>query len=215
MSFLEVFTPTFKVDGEDHIRISVRGETLVGRMSAHDYKYEFFIPHLGHFLSPICFANWLATGDEEARHNPDFKVKTSIKGYRKYVLYAKFWQLCKMRPRLLNEKMDVPFVSYRIHQTGIKELNRWKEYSPTVKSMLEHIVDPKRGPQAPFKWPKGLVREVEDIVTKIAEKQGYVPPENGEPTIEEDKETLGSSRPEESEKETVTSPIDSKDKETI
>lgn len=173
MTLFEKLTPVFKVDGEDHIRISVSGETLIGRMASHDYKYEFFIPHLGHFLSPVCFANWLATGDEDARHNPEFKIRANVQGYRKHILYAKYWQLCKMRPRLVKEKFDLPFVSYRVHQTGIKELNRWREYAPSVKLMVEHIFDPKRGSSVPYKWPTGLVAEVDNLVAKIAERQGH------------------------------------------
>lgn len=187
MSFSDKMAPVFKVDGVDHVRISVHAVTLIGRMASHDYKYEFFIPHLGHFLSPVCFANWLSTGDDNARHDADFRVKKTIKGYRKYILFAKFWQLCKMRPRLTREKRDLPFVSYREHQSGIKELNRWKDYAPTVKLMLDHIFDPERGPHAKFGWTPGLLEEIDTIVSEIAEQQGFVPsPEKETPTGEFD-----------------------------
>lgn len=175
MSLSEKLTSAMKADGHDHIRVSIQGATMVGRMSSPDYKYEFFVPHLGHFLSPTCFANWLSSGIEDARHNPDIKVKGVVRGYRKYILYAKFWQLCRMRPRIQNERIDLPFVSYRVHPSGIKEMNRWKEYAPMVKAMVTHILDPELGPSAPFDWDKGMLEEIEKRVAVIASQHGHDP----------------------------------------
>lgn len=199
MSFSQKLGPIFKVDGEDHIRVSSRGLTLAGRMTSHDYKFEFFIPHLGDFLSPVCFANWLASGVEEARFDPSIKIKGNVPGYRNFLLYAKFWQLCKMRPRLINEKIDLPFVSYRVHQTGIKEINRWKEYAPTVKEMIEHVLDSERGPHTPFPWSPNVEKGIDKMVKKIAIKQGYVPEEEKPKEVVSEKEAVEETPSEENE----------------
>ena len=90
-SVMEKFVSSFKKDGIDHIRVGLGGDTKLGRMCAADWRRRFFIPLVGEFLSPQCFANWLVTGDEAARHDPKYRVKNAVRGYHGYVLYGKFY----------------------------------------------------------------------------------------------------------------------------
>lgn len=167
-TILEKFINKLKGDGQDHIRVSPFGETRLGQVASQDWRRKFFIPHVGEFTSPTCFANWLVTGDEEARHDPKYHVRANVRGYRDYVLYAKFFQLCGMRNLISKEMVDLPFVAYKQHQSGIREYDRWREYASTVKDMIEHILDENRGTRTPYPWPEGLVERIEDTIRAIA-----------------------------------------------
>ena len=169
MSVMETFVnKLIKKDGVDHIRISVAGETQLGKVLAHDWRKRFYVPRVGDFLSPICFANWLVTGDEEARHNPKYRVKKNVRGYHRYVLFAKFYQLCSMRGMLQREMKELPFVSYKVHQSGVKEFDRWKEYPTVVKEMVEHIIDDERGPRTPYPFEQDTIDEINRLIAEIA-----------------------------------------------
>lgn len=162
---------SFKKEGEDHIRISPFAETNLGKLLSPDWRKKFFIPHVGEFLSPNCFANWIVTGDDEARHNPAFRAPVAVKGYRNFVLYAKFYQLCSMRAILEKEQKDLPFAMYKVHTSGVKEFDRWKEYPSEVKEMLAHVVDPARGPKVPYDWEgkfPNLLEKINSMIEKIA-----------------------------------------------
>lgn len=186
-SIMDKFVNKFKKDGVDHVRIALNGDTAVGRMSALEYRKTFFIPQLGSFLTPICFANWMATGDDEARHDPTYRVNKTIQGYLQYVMFAKFWQLVTLRDKLKHEMKPLPFVSYRVYENGIREFDRWKEYAVVIKDMVEHILDPQRGPKVPFAYPEGVVatvdKRVEEIVRAFKEASG----EDGAPASEQRK----------------------------
>lgn len=170
-SLIEKFVNKFKSDGVDHIRISPFAETTIGKVASQDWRKKFFIPHVGEFLSPVCFANWLSTGDDDARHNPKFRCDAAVKGYRTFVMYAKFYQLCSMKSLLEKEMKDLPFVAYKVHQSGVKEFDRWKEYPAEVKEMIQHILDPQRGPKVAYPWEEkhaGLTDRIAERITAIA-----------------------------------------------
>lgn len=166
-SVMEKFVSSFKKDGVDHVRVGLGGETKLGRMCSPDWRRRFFIPLVGEFLSPQCFANWLVTGDEAARHDPKYRVKAAVRGYHGYLMYAKFYQLCSLTAQLRNEMLNLPFVSYKIHSSGIKEFDRWKEYPAKVKEMVEHIIDPERGPKTPFPFDEKLKETIDSMIKAI------------------------------------------------
>lgn len=167
-SIMDKLVSSFKKDGVDHIRIGLAAETQLGKMCAVEWRRRFFIPRVGEFLSPQCFANWLVTGDEAARHDPKYRVKNAVRGYQRYCLYAKFYQLCSMASQLRKEMKSLPFTSYKIHGSGIKEHDRWSEYPVKVKEMIEHILDPERGPKVPFPFDDGVVENVNELIRQIA-----------------------------------------------
>ena len=171
-SILEKFLTKMNRDGVDHVRISPRGETHIGRICFHDWRKTFFVPDMGSFLTPVCFANWMASGNEDARHDQDFRVRADIHGWRDYVLYAKFYQLCSMATSVRRDMLDLPFVAYKQHESGIKEFDRWKEYPSEIKAMIEHIVDPARGPKVPYNWDErlpGLKRRIDERLALFVE----------------------------------------------
>lgn len=168
---IEKFINRFKVDGEDHIRISAFAATQLGKMLAQDWRRKFSVPHLGDFLTPACFVNWVTTGDDNARHNPKFRVTATIKHYKPLLMYAKFYQLVAMKAQIAKEMKDLPFAMYREHPTsGVKEFDRWTDYPSDVKDMANHIIDQSRGADAPYPWEEkfpGLVKKLNQLVGEI------------------------------------------------
>lgn len=202
MSIMETFVTKLRKDGQDHVRVSAIGETAIGRLCAHDWRRRFYIPRVGDFLSPVCFANWLVTGDEAARHDPRYRVKQNVRGYHRYVLYAKYHQLCSLRSVLQREMLDLPFVCYKIHQSGIKEFDRWKEYPGTVKEMVQFVIDPENGPKKLFPFPPELVEEINSMIEAIAQASSPEEESCDQQKIEED--TVAQTQQATEEPQTVT-----------
>lgn len=188
-SIMDKLVSSFKKDGVDHIRIGLAAETQLGKMCAVEWRRRFFIPRVGEFLSPQCFANWLATGDEAARHDPKYRVKNAIRGYHRFQLFAKYYQLCSLASQLRKEMKNLPFTSYKIHGSGIKEHDRWSEYPIKVKEMIEHILDPERGPRTPFPFDEGVRESVDEMIRLIAEASNADDDEVVEETAEPVSET--------------------------
>lgn len=169
-SMLERFVNKFKAEGVDHIRIHPFADTHLGKILSKDWRHKFFVPHVGEFTSPTCFANWICTGNDDARHNTQFRVNTTVKGYLSFVLYAKYYQLCSMRNMLAREMQNLPFVAYKTHQSGVKEFDRWKEYPSEIRDMIDHILDENRGPKVPYNWEErhpGLVQRIQDLIKEM------------------------------------------------
>lgn len=170
MSMLDRFVNKFKKEGVDHIRIHPFAETKIGKITSKDWRQRFFVPHIGEFTSPVCFANWLCTGNDDARHNPNFRFNQTVKGYLQFVLYGKYYQLCSMKSTLAREMKDLPFIAYKQHQSGVKEFDRWKEYPAEIKDMIDHILDPNRGAKTPYNWEEkhpGLEARIKDMITAM------------------------------------------------
>lgn len=204
-SVMEKFVGKFKKDGVDHVRVNVIADTAIGRMASAEWRKRFYVPRVGDFLSPICFANWLATGDEEARHDPKYRVKKSVRGYHQYVLYAKFFQLCSMRSALVKEMKHLPFAAYKIHQSGIKEFDRWKEYPSVVKDMIEHVIDPERGPKVAFNWENSPEEEINKLIAAIAASNSD--PEDSDEEKERQESNQVAEENDEEEAEALTHPV--------
>lgn len=170
MSMLERFVNKFKNEGVDHIRISPFADTKLGKITSKDWRHRFFVPHMGEFTSPVCFANWICTGDDDARHNVQFRFNETVKGYLQFVLYGKFYQMCAMKGILKREMQDLPFVAYKQHASGIKEFDRWKEYPIEIKAMIDHILDDDRGPKMAYPWDEnhpGLEQRIQEQIKKM------------------------------------------------
>jgi len=171
---IKKFVNKFKKEGEDHIRISPFAETTLGKVLSPDWRKKFFIPHVGEFLTPQCFANWLVTGDDEARHDTNIRPAVHVKEYSGFVLYAKFYQLCSMKTLLEKEMKELPFAMYKVHTSGVKEFHRWKEYPSEVKEMIQHILNAEKGPKAAYPWEEkypGLLAKIDEQIKVIASKE--------------------------------------------
>jgi len=146
------FVNAFKKEGVDHIRINSFAESHIGRVLSKNWRATFFIPGIGEFTSPMCFANWILSGDEDARHNVRFRYEKPSRDFNKLVLFAKYFQLCKLAHSIRKHHKDLPYVAYKTHVNGLKEFDTWKEYPVVIKAMVDHIVDPNKGPKVKFDW---------------------------------------------------------------
>lgn len=168
-------------DGVDHIHLSHFGETNMGKLAAPESRRRFYIPHLGEFQSPRCFANWMCSkGDETLRYSTGRynTPNTPIYVFRFYFLYAKYFQLLSVRETLVEEKdqLSLPWVMYKKHVTGIKEFDRWEDFPVVVKAMVSHLIN-RRAKEKPD-WETlvpGMLAAVNQRVREIAEINGENP----------------------------------------
>lgn len=156
----------FHKDGGDHVNINLRAETEIGRLCSPDWRKTFFIPHLGEFLSPRNFVYWvLSGGDEEQRHSFErYNTRSVPLGVvRDLLLYAKFYQVNAMIFRIQKQKelMDLPWVMYRKHLTGVKEYDTWEDYPSAVKEFVDFVQ--VNGRKAKFPWAEKHPRVLENV----------------------------------------------------
>lgn len=171
-------------DGGDHINVSFNGKTEIGRSASLDYRRQFFIPHLGDFGSARNFAQWLCSDGNDTfrfgRERFDSR-QTSLHLFRGFLLYAKFYQILSIRNFYQDKAnmLNLPWASYRVHLTGIREHDRWSEYHSVVKEMIRHVVENE--PSAPVPWKKfleqGVIDKINDKVRQIAINAGQDPSE--------------------------------------
>lgn len=168
MSIIEKFVNKLKEDGKDHVRISRHGDTTLGRICSHDYRRLFYVPNMGSFINPICFANWITTGDEDAREDLNMRTRMPLQHFQLFVLYSKYFQLASFHQTLVKEYKGLPMVGYKEYQTGIREMDRWKDYSSHVKQMVEHLIE--CGPEVPYPWEihfPGITKLINDHLFNI------------------------------------------------
>lgn len=141
-------------DGVDHINVFSYGETDIGRITSPDWRRNFYIPHVGDFVSARAFANWIISGgNEELRHSTAFyKTAVPTKDFRLLTTFAKYYQLCTMRSNLVTQQdmLKLPWVMYRKHFSGIREYDRWESYPQTAKSLAQFILD--KGSKQHYHW---------------------------------------------------------------
>ena len=164
----------YSTDGADHVRIHPNGETVLGRILTPNWKCVFFIPRLGEFLTPQCFATWLVLGNEEARHDTSYQKYVNMDKYVNFVMYAKLHQLMRMKKMLTEEdqkgRTKLPFIMYKTHSSGVRELHRWIQYPSSVKDITCHILE--NSPKVEYDWEgkyPGLREEVNNRVKKMIE----------------------------------------------
>lgn len=158
-------------DGEDHVNLSSGGNTTVGRMCSADWRRQFYIPHLGEFISIRAFVQWMATGDEASRMNPPTGRVSNMSSndYHTLMLFAKYFQMTSFASTIRNEAalLDIPWVSYKQFGTGVRQHNVWTEYNLVVHEYADFIVN--NTPKDMFPWDK-LYPDVLNIVNGYLEE---------------------------------------------
>lgn len=143
-SIKEQLQGQMRQDGIDHVNISTQGETDLGKICSPDWRKKFYVPHMGDFISARAFANWMVSGgDEELRHNSGFyKTRVPVEDFRKLLVFGKYYQLCSMRSNVISqgELVNLPWVMYKRHSSGIREFDRWSNYTAQIKPMIEDIL---------------------------------------------------------------------------
>lgn len=177
MNIKEAFIVAFRDDGQDHVWVSPFSKTEVGRVSSIQWRRRFFVPQMGDFLSPSCFANWvILTGNEVARFNPGtvVVVKEKRSFYKKLLLFAKYHQLCSLRAKLEKGRdlLDLPWVEYKLHSTNIKEFVRDTSQANLIKSMVQHIIE--SGPKVPFETEKFSISNIRQEVLQYLKDTGRI-----------------------------------------
>lgn len=160
----------FHKDGGDHVNLNHRGETEIGRLCSPDWRKTFFIPHLGEFLSPRNFVYWVVSGgNEDLRHSSEFYNTRSVplSVVRDLLLYAKYYQVNAMIFRIVRQKelMDLPWVMYKKHLTGVKEFNTWEDYPSAVKEFVDYVQ--VNGRKAKFPWEEKYPRVLDNVNTYV------------------------------------------------
>ena len=135
----EQFINQFKKDGEDHIQVGIHSGTKLGKMLSLSYLKRFEVPGCGEFMAPICFLNWLVSGDEESRFDPRIRVLGSVKYYRLLLIYGKFYQMCSMQGELKSLNRGLPIVAYETLPTGLKQTTTKFESPKHVAGMLRYL----------------------------------------------------------------------------
>lgn len=139
---------SLKNDGIDHINISPRGETELGRVLFLDWQRRFYIPGMGNFQTARSFANWMISGgDDEHRgggvNSRYFRSTTSMVSVNMLMVFAKYYQLRTIRQTLEDHQnlLSLPWVGYRKYPTGVREYDRWGDYGLIIKPFVEELVD--------------------------------------------------------------------------
>lgn len=157
-------------DGIDHLNISAMAETDLGKIVSPDWRKKFYVPHMGDFINARAFANWMVSGgDEDLRHNTGFyKTSVPVEDFRKLLVFAKYYQMCSMRTSICNSKdlFDLPWVMYKRHVSGVREFDRWQNYTSIIKPMVEDVAN---NPGGRFDWVN-LQPDILDCVNDYLER---------------------------------------------
>jgi hypothetical protein len=141
-------------DGVDHVNVSAYSETEIGKIASPDWRKKFYVPHVGDFVSARTFANWIVSGGkEELRHSTAFYKTTVPTGdFRLLLVFAKYYQLCSLRSNLLPEEslVNLPWVMYKKHFSGVREFDRWSDYAEEVKPLVAHVLE--HGSKGHYPW---------------------------------------------------------------
>lgn len=143
-SIKEQLGTSLRHDGVDHVNVSIRGETELGKMASPDWRRKFFIPHVGDFISARSFANWLLSGgNEELRLSSKFyKTNVSLGEFRNLLLFGKYFQLYSMRQSLAGHEaaLSLPWVMYKMHLSGVREMDRLVGYTDEVRDLVRDVM---------------------------------------------------------------------------
>ena len=192
---------SIRKDGIDHIWVSPFSGTQLGKIVSLKWRKKFFIPQLGEFVSPDSFISWLFTGDEAQRQNATAKLpqlsKEEFKLARQAMFMAKYHQLTALKPALIVEtkaeegkksKLDLPWLEYKQHMSGVKEHHHDTLRVSIVKDMVRHILE--SGSKASFQCAAFDYADVRDKVMKhVIEKFGLDQEEDQAEATEETTES--------------------------
>lgn len=144
----------FRKDGVDHINVSAYADTELGKLTSTDWRKTFLVPHIGVFATPRSFANWMVSGGvEELRHSTSFyRTNAPVADFRLLLLFGKYYQLCSMRSNLmpLQKLINLPWVMYKKHMSGVREFDRWEVYAFEVKEMVKYVI--ANGSKSHYPW---------------------------------------------------------------
>ena len=143
-------------DGVDHIWVSPFASSQLGKIVSLEWRRKFFIPQLGEFISPNAFVAWLFSGDESERMNSSARIpivpKNEFPLLMKALYVAKFHQLTSLKYMLVkgtaDGQLDLPWMEYKQHTSGVKEHHRDLKRVGLVKAMVKHILE--SGSRVPF-----------------------------------------------------------------
>ena len=143
----------FKTDGKDHVLVTPFCATQIGKYASMSWRKRFFIPQLGEFISPMAFMSWLCHGDESQRHanNPmrvPYMSKEEFLKYQRAGYLAKWYQLASMHGALVKQSkvgdlnlLDLPWVEYKVHTTGLKEFPQSQINAEILKGLVKLNVE--------------------------------------------------------------------------
>lgn len=143
----------FKQDGKDHVLVTPFSATQIGKYASMSWRKRFFIPQLGEFISPMAFMSWLCHGDESQRHanNPmrvPYMSKEEFLKYQRAGYLAKWYQLASMHGALVKQSkvgdlnlLDLPWVEYKVHTTGLKEFPQSQINAEILKGLVKLNVE--------------------------------------------------------------------------
>ena len=168
ISFKDIASRSYKKNGVDHLWVSPVSDIVLGKVVSVQLRSVFFVPQLGKFGSPVSFAIWVVTGDEEARvHSQHLRVETGNRAFfQDLLMLGKFYQLTASQ-KLLHEEFPkyekMPWVEYKKHTTGVREMPEHNRGS-TLKDMANHIIT--KGPREVPEFLKETHDKVFDIIKK-------------------------------------------------
>lgn len=143
----------FKQDGKDHVLVTPFCATQIGKYASLSWRKRFFIPQLGEFVSPLAFMSWLCHGDESQRHaNQPARIpymsKEDFLKYQRAGYLAKWYQLASMHGALVKQSkvgdlnlLDLPWVEYKVHTTGLKEFPQSQINAEILKGLVKLNVE--------------------------------------------------------------------------
>lgn len=178
-SIKDQLTVDLREEGVDHVNVSVFSQCNLGKMLSPDWRKKFYIPHVGDFGSARAFANWIISGgDESLRLSAKFyRTHAPVNDFRTLVLFAKYYQLYSMRGDLINANklFAKPWVMYKQHLSGIREMDIWTSYTAQMRELAEDIVKENTSPNYDWENKKpNILGCVNHYLAKIAQ-DGFIP----------------------------------------
>lgn len=158
-----MFSVNYTKEGVDHIRINRYSESELGEILSYTYSKRFSIPSLGQFRSPICFANWLVTGDDRDRFNyKNLDMDKRPRNFKDYILYGKYWQIYSMRRFIAaSPEIQLPFTDYTVDKNGNKVISKHVSYCFYMKDMIAHILNSDHNGKIPYNFSAELLKEID------------------------------------------------------
>lgn len=143
----------FKVEGEDHINISLQSKTKLGRLLDPGYCMNLEYPHIGKFKSVLALGYWLRSEDldDTIRTLSGSKLKQYAKDHDLYskrvpnytaIVAKATWLRVSSREDIIEEIKNLPdnidLLSYSIHKTS--NLRITTNYAPMVVAITKEII---------------------------------------------------------------------------
>lgn len=144
----------FKVEGVDHLNISVQSTSKVGRILDPGYCANLEYPHIGKFKSVLALGYWLRSNDldDSIRTLTGTKLKQYIKDHNLHtkripnyaaIVAKATWIRISERPEILEEIRNLPdcvnLLSYYTHKSsGIRITTN---YAPMVIAIAKELIN--------------------------------------------------------------------------